>query len=369
MTSGKKTGVVLLPGDLLSRHDLSAHNALGMHIAKLLGIPFLGAYAKAQHAQEQLYFIPSDTLVGRAKHDALGIQTEDDFFGGLVAEPFMGTKAISHPLVESPTHRPPGWPDAFYRLASSAVLSGFTVFSLADARVAGELLLRTGPIRIKPVRARAGKGQSVADSLDQLIAYLDEADPEELANWGLVVEENLQNVATYSVGHIRIGGATATYCGTQNLTRDNSNQTVYGGSDLLVSRGNYNDLLQRDIPDDIRLAVTQAQLYEKAALDTLPDIMISRRNYDIAQGINSAGKQVSGVLEQSWRIGGASSAEIAALEAFQADGSLQCIRASSIELYGEQAKPPVGAMRLSSDNDEETGCLTKYVRVETYDGR
>ena len=43
------------------------------------------------------------------------------------------------------------------------------------------------------------------------------------------------------------------------------------------------------------------------------------------QGVNASGQWCSGVLEQSWRAGGATGAEIAALEAFQADPARRVI--------------------------------------------
>jgi hypothetical protein len=65
----------------------------------------------------------------------------------------------------------------------------------------------------------------------------------------------------------------------------------------------------------VRLAIQQAQVFDRAD-EAYPGFYASRRNYDIAQGLDSDGKPRSGVLEQSWRMGGASSAEMAALQSF-----------------------------------------------------
>ena len=146
-------------------------------------------------------------------------------------------------------------------------------------------------------------------------------DPDQLANAGLVLEENLTAVTTYSVGQVRVADLTATYYGSQRLTTDNGGDEVYGGSDLVVVRGDFDALVQLPLPESIRVAVEQARTYD-AATSVFPGMFASRRNYDVAQGVDARGQWRSGVLEQSWRIGGATGAEIAALEAFRADPAL-----------------------------------------------
>jgi hypothetical protein len=86
----------------------------------------------------------------------------------------------------------------------------------------------------------------------------------------------------------------------------------------------------------------------------------SRRNYDVVQGLDAAGRRRSGVLEQSWRVGGASGAEIVALEAFRAGPAPRAVRASTVEIYGEGAPPPPGATVCFRGADERVGHITKY---------
>jgi hypothetical protein len=110
--------------------------------------------------------------------------------------------------------------------------------------------------------------------------------------------------------------------------------------------------------------VKQACVYDSAALACFAPMFGSRRNYDVAQGVNGAGARCSGVLEQSWRIGGASGAEIAALEAFAADPGLSSVRASTVEVYGASDAPPADAVIYFRDVDERVGPLTKYTTIE-----
>lgn len=91
----------------------------------------------------------------------------------------------------------------------------------------------------------------------------------------------------------------------------------------------------------------------------------SRRNYDVAQVVGDDGCRSCGVLEQSWRIGGASSAEIAALEAFRADPNLRAVRAACVEVYGDNQAPPDAVVHFRGV-DDRVGPITKYTRVEAY---
>ncbi len=348
------------------QHERVVHAALAERLAALLGLSYGGDYDPTRRYDAQPYLVPSGTVVGLHEAQALGLGEEDDLFGGVVPQAFVETKAITHPLVRPDAVAPVGWSRDFSARVKGSVLAGYSAFSLDDARDAGRRLLHEGPLRIKPVRATGGRGQqriNDADSLDQALSALDER---ELAHYGLVLEANLDRVTTFSVGQVRVGGRLASYYGTQRLTQDNAGNEVYGGSDLIVVDGDFEALLALDLSETTRLAVSQAQVYDEAASACYRQFFASRRNYDIAQGIDGRGQPRSGVLEQSWRIGGASSAEIAALEIFKQGAAVRAVRASSLELYGQQQRVPAGASVLYRDEDLEVGFITKCVMVEAY---
>lgn len=366
-TSNEKAAVVLLPTHKkLATHELVVHQKLAEKIATLLNCEFLGIYDSAVHKPASCYFIPSDTLLGEQAMQDFNITCASDLFGGLIAEPFMATKAISHPLLPDASSEPPGWSRQFHEDATESVLAGFTVFNEADALRAGKQLLINGAARVKPVLATAGRGQIVVSDEVQLRAALAEQNMEEVGTWGLVIEEDLSDVTTLSVGQVQVAGTTLSYHGTQCLTKDNSGETVYGGSTLWIVRGGYDALLALELAEPVRRAVTQAMHYENAALKHFPDFIASRRNYDIAQGINARGQQCSGVLEQSWRIGGASPAEVEALLAFAADPGLQRICASTHEIYGETTIEADAGLLYEGD-DPDVGFISKYTRVQPYE--
>jgi hypothetical protein len=347
-------------------HERITRAAIAQQLAGLKGYGFAGDYDPASRPGRALYLVPSCTVLGLEAAEELGIHSDGDLFGGVVPHPFVATKAITHPLVRPGARAPSGWSNAFGEEVREAVLAGFTAFSAEDARQAGLTLLTQGPVRIKAVRATGGRGQVVVHDADDLDRTLRAVDQAELAEHGLVLEEDLAEVTTFSVGQMRVADLVASYYGTQRLTPDNAGAMVYGGSDLIVVRGNFDALAAQDLPEDVQLAISQARVYDAAATRHFPGLLASRRNYDIARGRNSQGEWRSGVLEQSWRIGGASSAEIAALQAFRADPELTMVRAASVEVYGGAATPPPHATVYFQGEDERDGLMIKYALVEPY---
>ncbi len=346
-------------------HDRVTRDGIARRLALLKGFEFAGEHDRLCRYPGPLYLVPADTLL-TAEAEELGIRGEDDLFGGMVPYPFVATKAITHPLVGTGSAAPDGWSHEFGERVRDAVLLGWTVFSPEDAYRAGLHLLEHGPVRVKRVCAAGGRGQTVVRDMAELMAILNAADPAELANHGLVLEEDLAQVTTYSVGQVQAAGLVATYYGTQRLTPDNGGELVYGGSDLVLVRGGFEELLGLDLRSEVQLAVSQARVYDAAAADCFPGLLVSRRNYDVVQGLDAQGRRRSGVLEQSWRIGGASGAEIAALEAFQADESLRMVRACTVEVYGGDMEPPAGAAVYFHGSDDRVGPICKYVTLERH---
>ena len=348
-------------------HEVETNRALARWLAQILGLKYGGSYAPERHRDRDLYLLPTQTLVGAAAARQLGVKGPEDLWGGYVDYDFICTKAITHGLLNRNAFAPEGWSPLFSERVRSVVLDGLSVFSLDDARPAAEHLLCSGPIRLKPIHACAGRGQQVISSLDQFDAILARPDAEQLFSDGVVLEQDLDQVITHSVGQTFIGDHVLSYCGDQYLTEDSLGEQVYGGSNLLVVQGYYEDLLKLELPEAVRLAIRQAQVFDSAADEAYPGFYASRRNYDIAQGLDSDGQQRSGVLEQSWRMGGASSAEVAALQSFVNDPGMRAIRVSSVETYLDQPLP-ADAIEVYRGPAENGDFLLKYVTVNSYDG-
>ena len=346
-------------------HEASTRAEIARRLAVLAGFEFAGEYDPGSRYEAQPYFVPSDTLTIA---DATNLRIDDahDLFGGVVPAAVAATKAITHPLVDDDAHAPEGWSPAFARLVAEAVLPGFSAYACKDALRAGRILLERGPVRVKLATGVAGLGQWVAHDAAELCAIIAAIDVGEIAHAGVVVEQNLTDVATRSVGHVEAAGFEATYCGEQSQTTNNAGVEVYGGSALRVVRGGFDALLSLDLAPDMRLAIAQARAYDDAAGACFHGFFASRRNYDVAQGSDARGQRRSGVLEQSWRLGGASGAEIAALEAFRADPSLRSVGAISREIYGESPSVPEHAAVYFRGIDPDVGALTKFTMIERH---
>jgi hypothetical protein len=334
-------------------------------IAKIKGYEFGGHYDMANDYSGPLFFVPDDTLLlGEAS--CLGLRSPNDLYGGVVPYLFAKTKAITHGLVDRHAERPLGWSTAFAERVREIVLPGYTVFSNRDARVAARRMLTRGPIRLKKPLSASGKDQTVVATLNELDAALEKITADEMATYGLVLEENLRQVRTWSVGEVAVGSLMISYHGIQRTVPDNQGRPVYGGSELVCVRGGPEVLDALPISPEIRAAVAAARRYD-AATEEFQGFTASRRNYDVAQGIAADGWPRSGVLEPSWRIGGASSAELMALAAFARDPSLEIVGASHVEEYGNGRQAPADAIVDFQGDDPEAGPLLRYTIVKPQD--
>jgi hypothetical protein len=346
-------------------HDASSKAKVAESLAGLLGLDFTGEFDPAMPSQAPVYLVPSETLPSLAAARRLGVRCVDDLFGGVVPAAFVATKVISHPLVRPDAAAPPGWSPLCADGVRDAALPGYSVFNAADAREAASRLLLSGSLRVKDPVGVGGLGQWVVRDASELDEHLERIGDEALSRHGLVLERNLHEVVTYSIGQVRVGRHRASYYGTQGLTPNHQGHEVYGGSSLIVSRGGFEDLLGHDLEPQVRQAVEQAVAYHRAIMEGYPELIASRCNYDVAYGVDDRGQPHGGVLEQSWRIGGASGAEAAALHALAADPSLRRVKASTCEIYADQVQLPAGAWLLYDGPDRQGGRLVKFAQVTT----
>ncbi|MBP1473247.1 DUF3182 family protein [Frateuria sp. MAH-13] len=350
-----------------SSHEAAAHTAIAQQLADLLHYDFAGAYVPGQPYSGPLYFVPGDVLTGLDSAAACGIRSASDLFGGVVPDRVVASKAITHPLVDAPTRVPQGWSATFAERVRAVVLPGYSAYAPADARRAGRALLHLGPVRIKPAHGNAGRGQRVARDIGELDAIVADVDEDAFASDGLVLETDLLDLTTWSVGQVRVDHHTIAYYGTQWLTRDNAGEVAYGGSSLRVHRGGFDALLREPLPPPVREAAAQAQLYDEAARQCFPRMFASRRNYDVVQGKDHRGHAHAGVLESSWRIGGASGAEAAALLRLRDEPGRRWLGVRTEERYGSDTEPPPGATVLFHGTDPAVGPLLKFTVVEDDD--
>ncbi|MBN9429435.1 MAG: DUF3182 family protein [Burkholderiales bacterium] len=349
-------------------HEALTCRWVAQSLASIKGCECGGEFDAQRDYGSPLYFVPLATIDSLEEARRLGIEHAGQLFGGVVPMAFIATKIITHPLLADDAAAPSGWSREFGARVRDVVLPGYSVFSRADARRAGALLLAEGAVRAKRSCGVGGSGQAVAADARQLEAFIDGIDDGELASQGLVLERNLDEAQACSVGQVRVGELLASYVGTQRQTRNHRGALVYGGSTLTVVRGGYDALLGLSLLPDLRTAVKQALVYHDAAFGAFAGMFASRCNYDVAQGVDQQGRPYSGVLEQSWRIGGATPAEIAALETFKAYAEVRVVAVSSVETYELDPVLPDHAVVFYSGVDAHAGALTKYLCLEPHAG-
>lgn len=299
-------------------HERASQEWVARRIAALLGWDFGGEHGPRRATGRRAYFVPDETLT-TAQAAALGIESEDDLFGGVVPHAFVASKVITHPLPTADSAAPEGWVHALAPRLAGSVLAGFSVFDPGAIEAAGlRLLAAGGTVRIKEAQARGGNGQHLVDDATALRAVAARLDPEGVRRHGVVLEQHLERALTCSVGEIRIGGRCLGYLGNQHQVSDRGGQQVYGGSSLRVVEGGLDALeaLPGAATGSEAEALRHARRYDAAVGTAYPGFFASRRNYDVVAGEDAQGRRRCGVLEQSWRMGGASPAEILALAAF-----------------------------------------------------
>lgn len=328
------------------------------HITTTYGWEHKGEYPGSHHPANKTFFLPHDTLVMCTEEaKQLGIHSENDFYGGLVPEPFLATKVIMHPLVSAHAHRPHGWTDIFVPRANNHVPVGYAVFSKQDAKQAAELLLRvSGAVRGKDPRGTGGLGQIVLRTRDEIEAVIETLDELQLGQHGYIFERHLQITRSLSIGQSKINGDLISYYGFQRQNYLSEERTEYTGSDLIVVRGDYAQLCRTDpLAANLAHAIEQVAAFQ-SALSTNRNIMVSRLNIDIIQGYDAKdGKWFSIPTDPSLRAGGAP--DIHALAVMKQHPALKRVSASSyIKFYQdgeENPQIPEEAMIHFHEQDEQ----------------
>nr|CEL42223.1 conserved hypothetical protein [Xanthomonas citri pv. citri] len=216
-------------------------------------------------------------------------------------------------------------------------------------------------MRLKLPTGVGGNDQwRIADAW-QLTQMLDSLPDTYLGTHGGVLERNILQPMTHSVGELCLAGVQIAYYGTQCSVPNADGSDVYGGSSLRVYRGSLEALMATALPSLERRVVEQACSYDRGVTAAYPELQISRRNYDVVSGQDAGNVPVCGVLEQSWRIGGATPAELAAIAAFQQDPALQWVSASTHEIYA--GEPPTDAQVYYRATQPGPGPRYKYRRI------
>lgn len=352
----RKIRVVCRSSD--SHHTVASAEAIATRLAALTGrelLPTLQSFDE----NDEAFFVPTFALVRQNGNPDM---TVERFYGGIVHCGFMATKLVTHPHWHDGDNLPEGWTGSFAACLQDCVLPGFSVFSHEHALEAASTLLKEHKVRFKNPYASGGTDQNVIETVHSLDRFLETISDGDIAN-GLVVEEDVENATTYSVGQVQIDNHVGSYLGRQYTSHDRQGNAVYAGSRLRVVRGNWRALLQRLQSPVTRKIVEKAIRYDEAARQHL-GLVASRRNYDVLVGPITENGVRCGVLEQSWRVGGASPAEILAMEKLMQDESVTAVQAFLRESRDEAPTFRDDDFIVYSGEDDFGQPLHKYARIE-----
>lgn len=308
------------------------------------------------------YLLPIDTLLAN-EAKTLGIESVHDLYGGVVPYDFVKTKVLSHPLSHSSYTAPEGWDYDLGQKLMPYTLKGYSAFSVQEAFWTARGFIHEGPIRIKFAYAKASHDQFVCNHYQEVTDLLLQSRFEPLLEQGVVIEENLTNTTTYSVGQTQVAGILISYVGEQRQVPNHEQLPTYGGTHLFAVRGSYEELIEAVNTPVLVRAIRLAQNYEQCIQVAFPAWYASRRNYDVIHGTAWDGSDRLGVLEQSWRMGGASMAELLAIEAFLHNPALASVQAWTKERYSRTQEPALDTDEPYCIAEDENGYLIKSAGV------
>lgn len=364
LTSAPKTSLqISLPSKGCNKGALQSLEFMARELAQFLDLPrvHIDYEDQLKPSSGNTYYLPLQTLsLEQARQ--LGIEQASQLYGGVVPYDFLAHKTVAHPLPQDDMDRPQGWNNDLGLALRHTVLPGYSVFSRNDALRTMSLLDEAGQtgIRAKLASANAGKGQKVIYSRQELEELLNLPPWQSQLEQGLVLEENLLDGETFSIGQTQVGEHLFSYIGQQHQTTNLQHESVYGGSSLLLVRGGFQQLLQLSGMKRIEHLLELTISYEKSIRQAFPELYASRRNYDLIVGKNARGHYKAAVLEHSWRFGGASIAEILAIRTLQRHPELQHTHAWTRERYLDDASLVKNSPHLYSLDQEDEAYLARF---------
>lgn len=308
------------------------NSAIARDIAGYLGLPFKGEVAEKSNGVD--YLVPASTL-STAEARKLGVSGEHDFYGGFVDHIQQVGKSILHP--SSSRNAPEFYSHEFSEEIGGLVLPGVTTFSKAEIiRGFQSLASRNIEARLKMPSESDGNGQSVIKSEEDLTQKLKDLDDKCLREHGIVLEQNLQDIRTISVGRAQIGSEMYSFIAHQKDGSGKQNEEINGsflGASLRVVRGGLNNLnILKDLDIDDHEAVEGAWKFD-ALYNKFMKPVSSRMSYDYLIGSDRYGARKGGITDITARLGGNCPALMVAIDKLKSDRSLSSIATRVDLLY------------------------------------
>lgn len=345
-------------------------------VARLLslitGQTYKGSYKSKKPISKESYLLTEKGL-SLEEGKALGIVSAKQIYG-CVSHPILGSKTILHnPINERRTPR--FFPKEFAKFVyqNDLVLPGYSAFNKKDIKKAYSQLKKQYLIpRLKHGYASFGMNQFIINSENDLETVLQKIDEVKLAEYGVVMEANVENGVNpnveseaYSGGWSLIDNKLYSYIGKQSFG-DTGTPHRYLGTRIKIARGSTADLKDHlKDPIDIRI-IENLQKLEKA-ISFLSGIICSRYNFDFINGrIQGTNKKGLYALDPSFRMGGATSAEFLGKMILDKEPNINIVTVNYVVKYGQNPPYllPDNAITLFKGDDPEFGFIHKWVYIE-----
>lgn len=285
--------------------------AVAKRIASLLG----GEMRETVDSRSKVYYVPFAAVHSDLATDK-GIVGLGDLYGGIVREYQHADKAILHLLPSANAVHPAWYSPNFAESVRDVVLPGYTAFTYDDIEDGFNLMRSDGfSVRLKDPANTGGLGQhlirSVEDLAETMTAY-----EGKLPNTGVVLEADLHDPVTITIGYVNIGGIVYSWHG-RPYDVEHDGMMRFSGNELTVVRGGLEVLREHSADPHDRLAIDQAERVFDAY--SLLGTVVSRATLDAVQGTACDGAFLSGITDPSLRPSASSAAEVRAIEALVAN--------------------------------------------------
>lgn len=319
--------------ELPYRNYYKGRNGLvAKYIAEYLGIPYSGEMGIVEN---NVYYVPPVTQE-RGSLVASVVKNSEDFYGLIVDDYNHVGKSILHMSV---TQRVPNFYSFdFAKSVENLVIPGISIFSRDDLRKGYLALRRFGKFdaRLKLSDKSDGHGQFLIKTPEDLMRCSKEIDDEYIKNKGFILEANLEEAKTISIGFAILGRNMFSFMAIQkNDIAPEDGRNRYVGANVRVVKGEIDNLLNISENDIEKEAVEVGRSFYERYKSFNP--IASRLSFDFLYGKGSDGNDLAGVTDITGRLGGTCPALVLAANEFKDNSGLSMVR-SEVTLNYETNK-------------------------------
>lgn len=298
-------------------------------IAGYLGIPFLSDELRSARDLRSSYLVPPKTreIAGIKKQ---GVESSADFYGHAAEYLEHADKSVFHTLISR--SNPGFYSEAFARSVQPFVLPGVSIFDVQDIEKGYEKMAAGDyDVRLKLANESNGLGQFVMKNRSQAKEIGNQLDSELLRKKGAVLEPNLLNPHTISVGYGIYGKDQYSFIALQkNGEIDSEGRSRYMGATVRVVRGDLRNLSKVTKNQEENLAIRSCTSFRDRYESF--DSISSRLSFDYLFGEDKLGKTHSGVTDITARLGGTCPALILSAQDLK-DNPQKTFSESEVSLY------------------------------------